>query len=78
MADTDEEAPDVPTRWCVVKATRTYDGGVGYDGPSMEKAGLTGPAGPYDSYEEAVEVKMALQEVNAVGWRIVSHLGGDG
>lgn len=56
-------------QWVIVKASRSYEGGPGYTGPSWERAGLGAPRG-FVKYEDAVEACERLLEVNAVGWRI--------
>ncbi len=71
--DCDHTWTDGPERWVLVKSSRGYDGGLGYTGPSWEKAGLTVPTSPFATWDEAQEAREALDEVNGVGWRIARH-----
>lgn len=66
-----ESAP--PREWVIVKATRGYNGGMGYLGPSWGRAGLPIPTSPFVVKEDAERAAAALLTVNLCGWKVVPY-----
>lgn len=59
-------------RYVVYKASRCYDGGVGYQGSSCESAGVK-PGAIFDSLPEAQEAAAKLKAVNPVGFTVEEY-----
>ena len=59
--------------YVIMKSTRTYVGGRGYEGPSCQRADVE-QAKVYTYFCEATKAAQKLQEVNPVGWVIHNYI----
>jgi len=56
----------------IIKASRVYDGGDGYDGPSCKRAGIKGGT-LYKTKKDAERDVKKLDTVNDVGWDVYPY-----